>query len=306
MKKMKQEELLDYCKKMSMSYSYKPVLILALLKNNGAVTLDEAANFFLGFYGKRLELGLVAEKNNSIYSNLKCTFELVKQNIRQNPVRALTSSSSLFLYNVKTETLYIIPEYYSRLTLTDIECIVAICIERLNKYYSAITLARMNDITCFSNPEDVNGFLSNDYDATFSLHGERFMNVTQYLLYRKAALVGDELAMHEILSIRDKKKNEVSKVVLPNELESFWMGQRQLIAYQGLIAKFVQNSKLGEELLDTGSTLIAACIPRDAIWGIGLEIGDNLVSKAEMWPGQNILGFTLMQVRNALWSTRRF
>ena len=76
---------MDYCEKMSMSYSYKPVLILSLIQGNGNITLDEATSFFLRFYSTRLEQGLIAEKHNSIYSNLKCTFEQVKQNIRNNP-----------------------------------------------------------------------------------------------------------------------------------------------------------------------------------------------------------------------------
>lgn len=55
---------------MSMSYPYKPVLILSVLSNDGTESLDEAANFFLSFYGRRLELGLVAEKSKSIYSDI--------------------------------------------------------------------------------------------------------------------------------------------------------------------------------------------------------------------------------------------
>lgn len=93
----KHNSLYEYCNHMSMSYSYKPVLILSLFANNGKECLDDAANFFLGFYGQRLELGLVAEKANSIYSNLKCSFALVKQNIRQNPIKALVNSSNFFL-----------------------------------------------------------------------------------------------------------------------------------------------------------------------------------------------------------------
>ena len=62
--------LIEYCEKMSMSYSYKPVLIMGLIQNQGIITLDEAASFFLQFYSTRLEQGLIAEKKNSIYSNL--------------------------------------------------------------------------------------------------------------------------------------------------------------------------------------------------------------------------------------------
>ena len=49
--------LIEYCEKMSMSYSYKPVLILGLIQNQGSITLAEAASYFLQFYSKRLEQG---------------------------------------------------------------------------------------------------------------------------------------------------------------------------------------------------------------------------------------------------------
>ena len=37
--------LIDYCERMSMTYSYKPVLILGLIRSLGSITLDEAAFF---------------------------------------------------------------------------------------------------------------------------------------------------------------------------------------------------------------------------------------------------------------------
>ena len=37
-------DLISYCRKMSMSYSYKPVLIMALVDHHGSISIDEAAN----------------------------------------------------------------------------------------------------------------------------------------------------------------------------------------------------------------------------------------------------------------------
>ena len=112
----KYSSIMNYCEKMSMSYSYKLVLILSLIQGNGGITLDEAASFFLKFYSTRLELGLIAEKRNSIYSNLKCTFEQVKQNIKNNPVKALVSSSDYFVFRSNTETLSIEPTLLSSIS----------------------------------------------------------------------------------------------------------------------------------------------------------------------------------------------
>ncbi len=298
--------LYDYCERMSMSYSYKPVLILALLSNDGRVSLDDAANYFLDFYGKRLELGLVAEKPNSIYSNLKCTFELVKQNIRTNPVKALLNSSNLFAYEKKNEILEIVPSCWNSLSTSDKECVASICNERLEKYFAVVTRERLSDITCFSRPQDVNGFLSNDYLSRFSLHGESFISVSQYLLFRQALLAGDENRKKQIMSQNTSDSISTLKVYLPTELKTLWTGQMQIIAYQALITKFAQDEKLGIALLDTGSSIIAACLSRDTIWGNGLEPFDPAVTNVSLWPGQNLLGYSLMQVRNMLFNTRRF
>lgn len=302
----RRDSLHEYCERMSMSYSYKPVLILSVLSNDGTESLDDAANYFLSFYGRRLELGLVSEKRNSIYSNLKCSFELVKQNIRQNPIKALTNSSNFFSYDRKSDTFGIVPEYWQTLQTSDKVEIAAACNDRLDSYFAAVTQEQLNDIVCFSKPENVNGFLSSDFKAPFSLHGESFLSVSQYLLFRRSALTNDGKRMRQILSMGDVERITETKVFLPKELEQIWAGQKQLIVYKAQIAKYAQNGDLCEQLLDTGSSILAACLPQDAIWGNGLEIGDAVVGDPKLWPGQNLLGFSLMQARSALCSTRQF
>ena len=87
---------------------------------------------------------------------------------------------------------------------------------------------------------------------------------------------------------------------------SAWEGQRQIVAYKGLLAKFVQNDNLSTALLDTGSATIVACLPDDPVWGNGLQISDSRVNNSEAWQGKNLLGYTLMQVRSALLGMRTF
>lgn len=43
-----------------------------------------------------------------------------------------------------------------------------------------------------------------------------------------------------------------------------------------------------------------AAFPDDPLWGIGLRASDPLASSPGTWPGYNLLGFTLMEVRGAL------
>ena len=63
-------------RQMDMSYSYKPVLIKAILCEadaRGKVRLDCLVSYFKKFYGDRLEQGLIAEKENSVFSRADCT-----------------------------------------------------------------------------------------------------------------------------------------------------------------------------------------------------------------------------------------
>lgn len=85
-----------------------------------------------------------------------------------------------------------------------------------------------------------------------------------------------------------------------------WDGQIQVVAYKGLLAKFAQNDALSKALLDTGSATIVACLPDDPLWGNGLSVSDTRVNDITKWQGKNLLGYTLMQVRSALYSTRTF
>lgn len=80
--------------------------------------------------------------------------------------------------------------------------------------------------------------------------------------------------------------------------DSYWNGVRQLLVYEGLKEKFVQNKDLKKLLLDTEDSILAECAVNDRIWGIGLSMKDSNRLESEKWRGQNLLGYALMMVRN--------
>lgn len=295
----------EYCEKMSMSYSYKPVLILGLIQSHGSITLDEAASFFLQFYSTRLEQGLIAEKRNSIYSNLNCTFEQVKQNIKNNPVKALVSSSDYFVFSRNTETLSLEPTLLDSVSEGQFATLRAVCLSRLDRYYSSVVSAERSGFVTFQRPQDINGFMCNNYRSSFSVSGTHYSSMMQFMEHREALLMGDEALGRRILSARESEFH--SLLVEESQMNlSAWKGQRQIVAYKGLLAKFAQNDKLSTALLDTGSSTLVACLPEDPVWGNGLSVSDSRVNDIEAWPGKNLLGYTLMQVRSALLSMRTF
>ena len=82
--------------------------------------------------------------------------------------------------------------------------------------------------------------------------------------------------------------------------DTVWNGLRQLIVYDGLLAKFRQNGDLRKRLLETGGAVLAECAVQDRIWGIGLSMKDGRRFSMAEWRGQNLLGFALMRVRERL------
>lgn len=297
------DQFLEYCHKTSMSYSYKPVLIMALVEHGGAVSISEAVNYFVMYYGNRLSLGLVAERTNSIYSNLNCTLEQISSNIKTNPVKALLNSV-FFIYDRNTEILSFVPEIRRELTASVGERIISACTQRLDEYYMRIMDQTDQEFICFHKPEEENGYLSNWYQSGFSFRGTDFYSVEQYMVYRKAIMFGDDAVRNRILSTDDVAEIKLLGRSVRNYNDKLWDGQRQIIVYQGLLAKFVQNDDLRLRLLNTGSAVLAECAVTDKIWGIGLSMDDDRRFLIDQWQGSNMLGFSLMQVRNMLQETR--
>lgn len=79
--------------------------------------------------------------------------------------------------------------------------------------------------------------------------------------------------------------------------DSVWNGVRQIIAYEGLLAKFTQNPELKEKLKATGSAVLAECAIKDRIWGNGLSMSDPDRFDKKNWKEQNLFCFALMMVR---------
>ncbi len=82
--------------------------------------------------------------------------------------------------------------------------------------------------------------------------------------------------------------------------DNYWSGIRQIVVYEGLFAKFSQNPLFRNKLKDTGEAILAECAVKDRVWGIGLSMSNPDRFNRAKWNGQNLLGYTLMMVRNRL------
>ena len=161
----------------------------------------------------------------------------------------------------------------------------------------------MQNIICFHSPNEENGFLSNWYLSDFSVGGNKYSSMEQYMMHQKALVFNDTDAANAILQTSDAGKIKALGRSVRNFDDIIWNGLRQIIVYQGLLEKFRQKLSLREKLLATGNGILAECAAHDKIWGIGLSMSDRRRFDMSEWRGQNLLGFALMCVRAELRKT---
>ena len=155
-------------------------------------------------------------------------------------------------------------------------------------------------VICFHNPNEENGYLSNWYLSPFTVEKKTFSSMEQFMMYRKAICFGDEAVATNILATHDASQIKALGRQVKNYDEHIWNGIRQIVVYEGLLAKFLQNKDLKDRLKSTGEAILAECAVKDLIWGVGLSMKDPDRLDKTKWKGQNLLGYTLMMVRERL------
>lgn len=156
------------------------------------------------------------------------------------------------------------------------------------------------NVVCFHNPNEENGYLSNWYPSSFVVKNINFSSMEQFMMYKKAVCFGDKDIAHQILVTDEVAEIKALGRLVANYNENYWNGVRQIVVFEGLLAKFSQNSSLKERLKATGNSFLAECAVKDRIWGIGLSIKDPNRFVIDKWNGQNLLGYALMMVRECL------
>ena len=152
----------------------------------------------------------------------------------------------------------------------------------------------------FHNPDEENGYLSNWYPSRFTVDGKEFSSMEQYMMYQKAVLFQDTKIAEQIMVTDDVSEIKQLGRLVSGYNDHIWSGVRQIIVYEGLKAKFSQNEELKEKLLATKGAILAECAVKDRIWGIGLSMTDPDRNDVGKWNGHNLLGYTLMMVRDSL------
>lgn len=120
------------------------------------------------------------------------------------------------------------------------------------------------------------------------------------MMYKKAMYFQDNDTAKKILETDDVAKIKSLGRIVKNYDDNYWNGIRQIVVYEGLIEKFLQNNDLREKLKATGNKVLAECAVKDCIWGIGLSMTDSNRFDKSKWNGENLLGYSLMMVREKI------
>lgn len=140
--------------------------------------------------------------------------------------------------------------------------------------------------------------LSNFYPCEFEFNGKTFHFSEQCFMWQKAMLFNDFEVAEQILNETDVRKIKALGRKVKDFDNELWDKHKEDFMYNACYAKFSQNDKLKEFLLSTGNCEIIEASPVDSIWGIGFS-SDKAMENIDKW-GQNLLGKTLMKVREEL------
>jgi ribA/ribD-fused uncharacterized protein len=145
--------------------------------------------------------------------------------------------------------------------------------------------------SCFSQWWDGHPFLIEDV---------RYATAEHFMMAEKARLFGDAATLAEILEAKSPALAKKLGRKVPGFEEPVWLQARWNIVVRGNQAKFSQHPELKSFLLQTGDRILVEASPFDRIWGIGMAATHVDAEYPTKWKGLNLLGFSLMAVRELL------
>lgn len=138
------------------------------------------------------------------------------------------------------------------------------------------------------------------HSSEFEINGIKFKTAEHYMMWKKAMIFGDTDIAGQVLITKHPRDVKAFGRKVKNFIKEDWEDQCRQVVYEGNYAKFTQNEKLLEQLMNTGDSLLVEAAPNDAIWGIGIDEATAKITPESKWPGTNWLGEALTKLREEL------
>jgi ribA/ribD-fused uncharacterized protein len=144
------------------------------------------------------------------------------------------------------------------------------------------------------------GWLAPWTPSPFEKDGVIFGSAEHHLMYSKAILFGDQEVALKILRARLPYQAREWGRRVRGFSEATWAEHRERIIFETNQAKFVGLPALGDYLVSTWPQVLVQASALDAVWSSGLDLEDRSLPHPAHWPGLNLVGFSLMRVRENL------
>ena len=158
------------------------------------------------------------------------------------------------------------------------------------------------EITTKSNAEVVGFFgeicpLSNFYPSRFFHNGIEYHSSEQFIQHAKAKFFGDSYCQSTVLNTETALSAKRAGREITNYDHKRWCKHAKEICKPGIDAKFCQNPKAMQALLETGNKTLVECT-KDNVWGNGYPLGHPNCLRSQTWKSKGILGEILEEIRN--------
>lgn len=144
------------------------------------------------------------------------------------------------------------------------------------------------------------GFLSNFYISYFTdANNVKYCCNEQYFIANKCLLFDcDNKTLYQNI-MRARLPYTIKKY--GRQVENFdkliWDKEKYEIMKTAIRYKFSQNKKLKKKLIETGNKNIYEASNYDKVWGIGMTLQEAKEIEEANFPGDNLLGKALMEIR---------
>jgi len=138
------------------------------------------------------------------------------------------------------------------------------------------------------------------YPSVFEHNGFTYKTAEHYMMAEKARLFKNDDLIDEIIQAKDPGKAKALGRKVTGFDATEWDKEKFSIVVAANLFKFEQNESLKSFLLGTKERVLVEASPVDKIWGIGMAQDNEHIENPYKWKGPNLLGFALMEVRNAL------
>lgn len=123
---------------MKMSYSYKPVLLKAMIQlcnEDGVADWPQIVKYFMDFYANRRQNALPVEKPDSVFYQPNCSFDEAEKVVMIYPFKRFSDIGAIY-YDSGTEKLAFDSSIWSKLGEKEKTKIISTCDLKLTEYYN--------------------------------------------------------------------------------------------------------------------------------------------------------------------------